>query len=248
MTTKRPAPPERSPAGPARAGSSARKTAAKKTTAKKTTAKKTIVRKTAAKTSAAKKKAAKRQVRKTPTRPAAAPTAAEPAAAAPLSPRDYRQQAERTRAAADKRKATLAAKAADPGGSDPPAKPTKTRNTHRLPRSAVHRLDDPPPASGQALIERVGSLIEQELTLVEQVVSGNRVDKHLRTEAERRARTLASLTKTLTELHKLRSEETSKAADDDAVPRDLDEFRRVLSRRLEQLVTPAEEFSAARDE
>lgn len=100
-------------------------------------------------------------------------------------------------------------------------------------RSAVDRLDDPPPASGLLLIARVSRAIEHELAQIETIVGGRHVPRTQRSEAERRARTLASLARTLNEVKRLRAEEEkTKAADDDPVPRDLDEFRRELSRRL----------------
>lgn len=100
-------------------------------------------------------------------------------------------------------------------------------------RSAVDRLDDPPPASGLVLIARVSRAIEHELAQIETIVGGRHVPRTQRSEAERRARTLASLARTLNEVKRLRAEEEKpKAADDDPMPRDLDEFRRELSRRL----------------
>jgi hypothetical protein len=91
--------------------------------------------------------------------------------------------------------------------------------------------------------------IEREITRIEVIVGGHHVDPEQRTEAERRARTLASLTKTLAEVRRLRAdEELQRPADDDAIPRDLDELRRALSRRLEQLVVDPAQPVAAGDE
>lgn len=113
----------------------------------------------------------------------------------------------------------------------------KAEPSPRVKRTAVERADDPPPAEGPLLIERVTRAIERELSLIEVIVGGNHLKSHQRTEAERRARTLASLARTLGEVTRLRAgQHKVKPADDDAVPRDLDEFRRTLSRRLEQLV------------
>jgi hypothetical protein len=116
----------------------------------------------------------------------------------------------------------------------------KDEPSPRTKRTAVERLDDPPPATGPLLIERVTCAIERELSRIEVIVGGNHLKSHQRTEAERRARTLASLARTLGEVTRLRAgQHKVKPADDDAVPRDLDEFRRTLSRRLEQLVAGA---------
>lgn len=130
-----------------------------------------------------------------------------------------------------------------------PTAKSKSAPSARIKRTAVERLDDPPPATGMALIERVTQAVERELSQIEIIIGGHHVKPHQRTEAERRARTLASLARTLTEVRKLRAdEEKSKPEDDDAVPRDLDEFRRTLSRRLEQMVRARADVSAGGDE
>jgi hypothetical protein len=107
-------------------------------------------------------------------------------------------------------------------------------------RTAVQRVADPPPAIGIALVERVTRAVERELSQIEVIVGGNHVNKVQRTEAERRARTLASLARTLTEVRKLRADEDRvKSRDDDARPRNTPEFRMELARRLGQLVAEA---------
>jgi len=117
-------------------------------------------------------------------------------------------------------------------------KPASSVPTRRR-RSAVDRLDDPPPARGLALIERVSRAIERELTQIETIVGGHHVPPRQRSEAERRARTLASLARTLREVRMLRAGEKKDAEDDDAVPRDLTELRLALARRLDRLVADA---------
>jgi hypothetical protein len=120
----------------------------------------------------------------------------------------------------------------------------------RRKRSATERLDDPEPATGVKLIERVTGSIERELGAIERLI-GVAPKKGQRTETERRARTLASLARTLAELRRLRGDESGehkRRADDDAIPRDLDELRRALSRRLERMVEGAAQLPAAGDE
>jgi hypothetical protein len=86
-------------------------------------------------------------------------------------------------------------------------------------------------ATPAQLVTRVTRAIERELSEIEDIVGGKR------TEADKRARTLASLARTLTEVTRLRSaaNEAKPEHDDDAVPRDLDEFRETLERRLAQM-------------
>jgi hypothetical protein len=107
-------------------------------------------------------------------------------------------------------------------------------------RSAVDRLTDPPPAIGLALVERVTSAVERELSQIEVIVGGSHVNRTQRTEAERRARTLASLARTLTEVRKLRAEEEKlKPPDEKLSPRDIEQFRIELARKLDRLVAEA---------
>ena len=124
-------------------------------------------------------------------------------------------------------------------------------------RSTVDRIGDPP--SDQlpvaSMVARVSDAIERELSKIECIVGNpSRRDPAQRIETESRARVLASLARTLKEVMRLREQEhgagedKAKAADDDAIPRDLDEFRRELSRRLEGLVEGAAPFSDRGDE
>ena len=89
------------------------------------------------------------------------------------------------------------------------------------------------------MLKRVSSAIERELTQIEIIICGTHVHPRHRTEAERRARTLASLARTLREVMLLRDREEKSREDDDTVPRDLDELRRQLAQRLDELVADA---------
>jgi len=106
-------------------------------------------------------------------------------------------------------------------------------------RSAVDRLNDPPPAPLPALLARVSSAIERELTQIEIIICGAHVQSRQRSEAERRARTLASLARTLREVMLLREKDEKNREDDDTVPRDIGELRRKLAQRLDALVADA---------
>ena len=119
----------------------------------------------------------------------------------------------------------------------------------RIKRTAVDRVNDPPPATGAALVERVTRSVERELSQIEVIVGGSHVKPGQRTEAERRARTLASLARTLNELRRLRADEDkSKLRDDSDRPRDLDELRRTLSRRLDEMVRGRTQLPAGDNE
>lgn len=134
------------------------------------------------------------------------------------------------------------------------AKTSATAKTAKTARATSTRKAAKPPVveSEQAagsLIERVERAVEREIAQIEAMVGGADELTEPRSDAERRARTLASLTRTLLELRRLRADDdVQRTADDDAIPRDLDELRRALSRRLDQLVDGAAPLSAAGDE
>ncbi|MBN8975298.1 MAG: hypothetical protein J0I08_02355 [Rhizobiales bacterium] len=228
----------KSPDGTARAGVKKRtvKKTTKKTTAKKAAVKKVVVRKAASVAKVVKTvaKTSTTTSTKTSTKAGAAMTVAERKATVAKTQRlvdetplvvDDGDQVAKTKIAM-LREAKAKARAPDHQG--------------RARRSAVERVNDPPPAAGQALIARVSRAIERELTQIEAIVGGHYVAPRQRTEAERRARTLASLARTLREVTTLRlSEKKEKREDDDAVPRDLGELRLALARRLDQLVADA---------
>lgn len=96
-----------------------------------------------------------------------------------------------------------------------------------------------PDAHADDLVERVSRSIERELSRIDTILE--RVgDDGQHAEAERRARTLASLARTLKEVTNLRNEqEKQKPVDDDDIPRDIEQLRRELARRLEGLVAEA---------
>jgi hypothetical protein len=97
-------------------------------------------------------------------------------------------------------------------------------------RTAVDRFNDLPPDA--PLTDRVTHAIERELDSIQKIVGRRRLNEALRTEAERRARTLASLARTLTELKKVQGGNEQRSAEDDDRPRDLDELRRRIAERL----------------
>jgi hypothetical protein len=182
--------------------------------------------------------------KKAPARKAARKPVAKKSAK-PKSPGALKREAAAKReAAVEKRKRTLATNRVDVGPEpvvvDPQDEAARAaiakRQVHGR-RSATERADDPPRATGIALVERVTRAVERELSQIEVIVGGSHVNAARRTEAERRARTLASLARTLTEVRKLRADEHRvKPQDDPDRPRDLEELRRRLSERLKNMV------------
>jgi hypothetical protein len=174
--------------------------------------------------------------------------ARKPAAKKSAKPKSRRALKRKRDAAVEKRRQTKAATnvvvgpepiAVDP--ADEVARAAIAKRQVRGRRSAVARLSDPPPAIGLALVERVTSAVERELSQIEVIVGGSHVNRTQRTEGERRARTLASLARTLTEVRKLRAEEEKlKPPDEKLSPRDIEQFRLELAQKLDRLVAEAE--------
>jgi hypothetical protein len=161
----------------------------------------------------------------------------------------YRKKSKNRRAGVLKRKVTMGTTRVDVGPEPVAVDPqdevavagiNKRQWAGRL--SAVDRANHPPQATGIALVERVTRAVERELSQIEVIVGGHHVRPQQRTEAERRARTLASLARTLTELRKLRAEENRLKPQHDDGPADIDEFRRELSRKLARLVRESQEL------
>jgi hypothetical protein len=189
----------------------------------------------------AKKSSARKTVRKR-----AAKKSAKPNSRRAL--KRQRDAAVRKRAV-KKRKQTLAANRVDVGPEpvavdplDEPARAAIAKRQVLGRRTATERVNDPPPAAGIALVERVTRAVERELSQIEVIVGGHHVKPGQRTEAERRARTLASLARTLTEVRKLRAEENKQNPHHDDGPEDVDEFRRALSEKLDRLVRESQEI------
>ncbi len=84
-----------------------------------------------------------------------------------------------------------------------------------------------------ALAVRIRNVVEREIAAVERVLDA--VGAADGGEAERSARTLASVSRTLREIAALNQPDEvtpPDEADDDPIPRDIDEFRRELARRI----------------
>jgi hypothetical protein len=96
-----------------------------------------------------------------------------------------------------------------------------------------------PPLDRSALAARIQRSIERELDAIERVL--DLLQPQNGNEAERAARTLAALARTLREVATLDSDPAAEAdPDDDAGPRDMDEFRRDLARQIESIIAERE--------
>lgn len=94
-------------------------------------------------------------------------------------------------------------------------------------------------ADRAALVERLWRTADRQVQQIEERLKAAGLEP---TEREGNARTLATLVKTLRDLsafdqaHKPRGKQAANNDDDDPVPRDIDEFRRELARRIDALV------------
>jgi hypothetical protein len=130
-------------------------------------------------------------------------------------------------------------------GGEPAASANPKAKARKPSRSrASPRAHSPAPARAtttEGLIARVERALERELARIEMILSESGAVAGDDGEQERRARTLASLARTLNEVIRLRDEDRkTKNVDHESMPRDLDEFRRELSQRLDRLVAEAE--------
>jgi hypothetical protein len=93
--------------------------------------------------------------------------------------------------------------------------------------------DAPPPGSVAARLE---AEVEKQLRAVESLRSEFSRPEQRSIEAERIARTLATLTETLFKVRRLREAGSAESTDDDDLPSDVDGFRRALAHRIEAFV------------
>lgn len=93
-------------------------------------------------------------------------------------------------------------------------------------------------AENETLIGRVRAAVEREIVAIEAVLARVEGARLRSTDAERAARTLATLVKTLREVAALQRDENTEAEGDDGSEdefRDLEEFRSELAERLDRL-------------
>ena len=102
---------------------------------------------------------------------------------------------------------------------------------------AVTAAEPVSPQQRMALALRMQSVVEREMEAVERILE--KVTPCNQIEAEHGARTLASISRTLREIHALNQPDEvtpPHETDDDPVPRDIDEFRNELARRIHALI------------
>ncbi|NGX94532.1 MAG: hypothetical protein G4V63_04645 [Candidatus Afipia apatlaquensis] len=227
--------------------------------AAKKAARKTVVKKTARKTAekTARKTARKTAVKKAPVKKTGAGKITAKAAKKPVAAKPEREKRPRAKVTHE-HPGNLVADPHDHTANEAIAARSARRTTRPTPRkqTATDIAADPPPGDTPAtsMVARVSDAIERELSKIERIVGNpSRLYPAQRIETESRARVLASLARTLKEVMRLREQERgvgdhNAKADDDAIPRDLDEFRRELSRRLEGLVESAAPVSDRGDE
>jgi hypothetical protein len=108
--------------------------------------------------------------------------------------------------------------------------------------AAVESADDDAPLprsreNASAIATRLERALEKELRQIEHAQAGASRRKPDATEADRTARTLATLARTLKEVRRLRGDaDPAGRNDDDDMPADIDEFRRDLARRIDAFV------------
>ncbi len=102
------------------------------------------------------------------------------------------------------------------------------------------------PLSRIAVTLRVQEAVERELAAIDAIVAGLKGEPRQSGDAERTARTLASLTRTLREVMRLDAAKSKPEPADNAVPRSVDELRRTLTEKLDRLVA-GDQGAVARD-
>lgn len=164
--------------------------------------------------------------------------------------RKWKWRRRATRVPQDEPDESLAAATADAApvkrdGGDASAGPPDTSAAPVQTAAPVHQTAAhlPTPAldlEGSVAV-RVIRAVERQLNAVEKIAAKLNATPEHAEEAERAARALASLSRTLAELKTLRAASTvASKEDNDAMPRNLDDLRRELSARLARLVAGAE--------
>jgi len=115
----------------------------------------------------------------------------------------------------------------------------------KLEIEATKALPNAASPDAPSVADRLEAAVEKELRKVESLRSqfGNSAQRSI--EAERIARTLATLTETLFKVRRLRNPANSVASDDDDLPSDPDAFRHALAYRIEAFVRSRRELAGA---
>jgi hypothetical protein len=97
---------------------------------------------------------------------------------------------------------------------------------------------DAPPESSPPVADRLERAVERELAVIERKRATLGMEPQPPPDAERTARILQRLTDTLWKVRRLRAPDMPETVPDDFddIPKDIDEFRRALARRIEAFV------------
>ncbi len=119
-----------------------------------------------------------------------------------------------------------------------PTAPLPTLPAAPPPTSAIERIEQLPGGGNPTAIERIEHLVVQQIEAEEAARAQLGGKRRAATASERSARTLATLTQTLHALQRLRAGALpdQETLHDDDLPRDIDEFRRDLARRIDAFV------------
>lgn len=120
------------------------------------------------------------------------------------------------------------------------AEPAEAAAAEPEPAASADPPPQPPLRDPVALGQRLAQVVEHELDAIDRVLGALKPASSA--EAERTARTLASLARSLREVSHINDAETveqPREAADDTVPRDLNQLRRDVGRRLDKIVADA---------
>ncbi len=110
--------------------------------------------------------------------------------------------------------------------------------------SPVSEATADPPSETADVAARIERMVERELTAIEKTIAQHGLDDERTSQVERRARVLASLSRTLQEVKRLDVKDTRRREDNDRGPADPDEFIRGLLRRIDEVAARTEAAGA----
>jgi hypothetical protein len=140
----------------------------------------------------------------------------------------------------------------------PPLALAASASTPQTRTAADAQGETPAEADASSTVEQLARTVERELEAIDKVLAGLPPGEERPAQAERVARTLASLTRTLNEIRRMRHPAPAFTQDPDGpavvaalekyddLSRDIDEFRRALARRIDAFVASRADASLPR--